>query len=276
MRDYGRRRRLRAAAVLSALLFGPSASPALSTAADASPESDRPVAGLHRVVLDPGHGGSDFGARGISGTLEKTLSLALARRIGEALEGLGVQVVYTRTQDRFVSLADRTETANRAGAELFVSIHANSARDATVSGVETYFLSLEASDEDARRVATVENEVFASKDSTPDAAEIVGGILGDLIRTDYLQRSSRVAAEVQRALEPLPGPSRGVKQAPFAVLMGVNMPAILIETGFVTHAAEERRLRSPGHQGALARAIATALVRDAQTRASGIRVEGSR
>ncbi|MFQ5699752.1 MAG: N-acetylmuramoyl-L-alanine amidase [Myxococcota bacterium] len=264
------RRRLRAAAILPVLLLAAAARGEGSAVAHAPAGPDRLPPGLQTVVLDPGHGGSDFGARGISGTLEKTLSLRLARRIGSALEAEGVQVIYTRTDDRFVSLADRTATANRARADLFVSVHANSAPDARVSGVETYFLSLEASDDDARRVAMVENEVFARKDATPDAAGIVGDILGDLIRTDHLQRSSELAAAVQRALAPLPGPSRGVKQAPFAVLMGVNMPAILIESGFLTHAAEEQRLRAPAHQDAIARAVAAALVRDARDRAVGV------
>jgi N-acetylmuramoyl-L-alanine amidase len=223
--------------------------------AAATPAAEPPLA----VVVDPGHGGSDFGARGPAGALEKDLVLAIARRTGEALAERGVRVVYTREKDVFVTLAERTEIANRARADLFLSIHANSAPDPDARGSETYFLSEEASDEEALRTALAENEVFRQEGTAADSADVVGSILGDMIRSDHLQRSSRVAAGIQRGLARLPVPSRGVKQAPFAVLSGVNMPAVLVEVGFLSHADEERRLRARDRQTELARAIASAV-----------------
>ena len=163
------------------------------------------------VVIDPGHGGPDYGARGASGLLEKDVVLQVARRVGRSLEKLGLRVVFTRTKDEFVSLPERTDIANRARGDLYLSIHANSAPDREARGPETYFLSLDASDEDALRVAIIENEVFGHEGAVSDGEDIVGAILGDLIRTEHLRASSQVAAEIQRKLSHLPGPSRGVK-----------------------------------------------------------------
>jgi N-acetylmuramoyl-L-alanine amidase len=218
-------------------------------------EAERPAV----VVIDPGHGGADFGARGLSGGLEKDLALRVARRLGVALEAEGWSVVFTREDDSFVTLAERTEIANRSRGDLFLSIHANAADDPEASGVETFFLSLEASDDEARRVAMAENGVFHQTSAVPDSADIVGGILGDMIRTENLRVSSEVASAVQHELSALPGGSRGVKQAPFVVLMGVNMPAVLIEAGFLTNRDDERRLGSRAHRGAIAAAIARGL-----------------
>jgi N-acetylmuramoyl-L-alanine amidase len=219
------------------------------------------------VVIDPGHGGADFGARGVSGVLEKDVALRVAERLGAKLEGEGWRVVFTRKEDSFVSLAQRTETANRARGDLFVSIHANAADDPDASGVETYFLSLDASDDEARRVAMAENQVFDQTSAAPETADIVGGILGDMIRTENLRVSSEIAHAIQHELRSLPGESRGVKQAPFVVLMGVNMPAVLIEAGFVTNRGDDQRLGSRRHQQAIAQAISRGLEgywRDAQ------------
>lgn len=215
---------------------------------------------LDVVVVDAGHGGADYGARGASGVLEKHVVLQVARRIGAALEEEGVRVVYTRTSDRFVSLPERTAIANKAGADLYLSIHANASEDPAARGPETYFLSLEASDDEARRVAAAENQVFNRDEAVPDSGDVVGNILSDLIRTEHLRGSSEIATEVQRELERLPGPGRGVKQAPFVVLMGVNMPAALLEIGFLTHPDEEHALQSAKHQKAIARAVRAAVV----------------
>jgi N-acetylmuramoyl-L-alanine amidase len=220
------------------------------------------------LVLDPGHGGADFGGEGASGLLEKDLVLALAKRVGEELKRQNVSVIFTRERDEFVSLAQRTEIANKSGAQLFLSIHANTAPNHEAHGLETYFLSLEASDEEARRVAQAENDVFHQAGAVPDGADVVGGILSDLIRTRHLAESSEAAAAIQRRAARVAGTGRGVKQAPFVVLMGVNMPSVLLEAGFLTHAAEEQRLRSADHQRALARAIAAAVREFADARAS--------
>ena len=220
---------------------------------------ERPAQGLERVVVDAGHGGADYGARGTSGLLEKDVVLAVAQRIGAQLEEIGVEVVYTRESDRFVTLPERTAIANRARADLYLSIHANSSPDREARGPETYFLSLEASDDEARRVALSENQVFHRAEAADDSGDVVGAILGDLIRTEHLRGSSDAALAIQRELEQLPGPERGVKQAPFVVLMGVNMPAALLEIGFLTNPHEERALKTRAHQDAIGKAVARAI-----------------
>lgn len=223
------------------------------------------------VVIDPGHGGADFGARGASGMLEKNVVMQIARRIRTSLTALGLRVVFTREDDRFVTLTERAEIANRAQGDLFLSIHANSAEGREARGPETYFLSLEASDEEAMRVALTENEVFGREAAVPDSDDIVAGILGDLILSDHMRGSSEIATAIQRNLRQLNGASRGVKQAPFVVLMGVNMPAALVEIGFLTNAEEARKLRTRKYRGAIADAVARAVrsYRDARQRIAG-------
>ncbi len=208
------------------------------------------------VVIDAGHGGPDYGARGARGVLEKDVVLAVALKLGSALEREAFRVIYTRERDEFVSLPERTDIANQARAGLYLSIHANASTDRTVRGAETYFLSLSASDEEAYQVAVTENGVFDRPDAAADSGDIVASILGDLIRTDYLRESSAAAFQIQHQLDALPGPSRGVKQAPFVVLMRVNMPAALLEIGFLTHPQEEGKLARAEYQEAIADAVA--------------------
>ena len=201
--------------------------------------------GFDTVVIDPGHGGEDSGARGPGGTLEKDLVLHVARALGERLSARGLRVVQTRTRDVFVPLEQRTAIANDARGDLFVSIHANAAEDATSRGTETYFLALQPSDASAERVAARENEAFG---------EAAGGIsavndpfialVGDLIATEHLQESSLLAHAIQGQLSSLSPRSRGVKQALFVVLTGVQMPASLVEIGFITSAEEEAHMKS--------------------------------
>jgi N-acetylmuramoyl-L-alanine amidase len=211
------------------------------------------------IAVDAGHGGVDHGARAASGLLEKDVALAVARALSSELQARGFRVVLTRERDEFVELARRTEIANAARAELFVSIHANSSPLARVQGPETYFLSLEASDDEALRVATLENHVFANAAAVDDSGDLVGAVLGDLIRTDHLRASSALAARVQHALAELGAPGRGVKQAPFVVLMGANMPAVLLEIGFLSNSDDARRLGQRDHRRRLARGIAAAV-----------------
>lgn len=225
---------------------------------DAGEQSDAGFR-VRRVVIDPGHGGADHGARGASGVLEKTIALKMSRRIGAELERNGIEVLYTRSQDEFISLAGRTQLANDSRADLFISVHANASKDKGARGPETYFVSLDASDDEARRVALVENQVFDREDVADDSNDLVASILGDLIRTDHLRTSSELARGIQRQLDALPGRSRGVKQAPFVVLMRVNMPAVLLEIGFITNREEEVLLRSGKRQAAIARSVARAV-----------------
>ena len=229
--------------------------------ADAAAPSDTESTGtrVRTVVLDPGHGGADHGARGASGLLEKTIALQMAKRIGSELERKGIQVLYTRSSDEFISLAERTDLANASDADLFISVHANASKDRGARGAETYFVSLDASDEEARRVALVENQVFDREDVATDSNDLVASIMGDLIRTDHLRTSSELARGIQQQLDQLPGRSRGVKQAPFVVLMRVNMPAVLLEIGFITNKREESLLRGRKRQRAIARSVAHAV-----------------
>jgi N-acetylmuramoyl-L-alanine amidase len=214
------------------------------------------------VVIDAGHGGQDEGARGVNGLLEKDLVLDVARGLAARLRRAGMRVVMTRESDVFVPLEERTHIANDARADLFISIHANAAHDGAARGSETYFMSLEASDEHARGVAQRENESFAGSAGGPggDGDPLVA-ILGDLIANEHLTESSDFARSAQLRLASLDSwPSRGVKQAPFVVLAGVQMPAALIEIGFITHPAEERELRSAKRRGAITAGLAEAVL----------------
>jgi len=225
-------------------------------AADPSSSPDR----FDVVVLDAGHGGHDEGATGPSGLREKDLVLDVTRRLAERLERAGVGVILTRKNDRFLSLEERTAVANDAGADLFVSIHANAARSRRPSGIETYFASLEASDDQARETAERENLAFGSASPALEQADPLAAILGDLIATQHLQESSEFAKLAQRELAELSkASSRGVKQAPFVVLMGVQMPASLVEIGFLTNPEEEKGLRRKRHREAIARALEDAI-----------------
>src|SRR5262245_29974571 len=233
-------------------LFALGGVPAHAQQGDPSQSVQPPV---RVVVVDAGHGGADLGAAGPSGLREKDLVLEIAMKLGAQLRLAGLRVIYTREKDVFLSLAERTEIANRAKADLYVSLHANSSPDPTARGSETYFVSQEVSDEDARRVAMTENEVFKPEGGAADSGDILGAILGDLIRTDHMRSSSEFALSIQRELAQLPAPNRGVKQGPFFVLGGVNMPAVLLEIGFLTHPEDEQRFKTPQYQEMIARAV---------------------
>lgn len=213
------------------------------------------------VVIDPGHGGEDRGARGPAGHREKDVVLAVALRLAERLRADGLHVVLTRTADRSVSLEERTRVANQARGDLFLSIHANAAHSRRVRGIETFFVSLEASDEAAGELALRENEALAAAGvAAAEPGDPLATILGDLIATEHMHESNELARLVQKSLAPPEAaPSRGVKQAPFVVLMGVAMPASLVEIGFITHPQEERMLASSRGQEDVADALARAV-----------------
>jgi N-acetylmuramoyl-L-alanine amidase len=224
----------------------------------AAPRGDPEPEPLRTIVVDPGHGGHDAGAVGPSGLQEKELALDIARRVAALLqEELGVRVVLTRARDQFVGLRERTALANRERADFFLSIHVNAAPAGSATGTETYFLSNEATDGAARRAAEYENRLIAT-DTGPKsgAPEVVRSILWDLVQSDFQQESSRVAEALQNHLDrALRRPSRGVKQAPFYVLGGAAMPAVLVEIGFISNAQEEQRLRDDGYRDRIARAL---------------------
>ncbi len=221
-------------------------------------------AGLDRfdvVVLDAGHGGEDEGAIGPSGLREKDLVLDVTRRLARRLVERGLHVILTRRDDRFLSLEERTAVANDAHADLFVSIHANASTSRSPRGIETYFASLESTDEESRRLAERENTALGATAPSATGSDPLAAILGDLIETEHLQESSEIAKLAEDGLSDAAGDlSRGVKQAPFVVLMGVRMPATLVEIGFVTHPGEEGELRKSNRKDAIAGALAVAVV----------------
>jgi N-acetylmuramoyl-L-alanine amidase len=219
---------------------------------------------LRTIVLDAGHGGHDSGAVGPGGLMEKELVLEVTKRVARLLEErANVKVLLSRDGDHFVTLKDRTSFANRASADLFVSIHANAHRVVASEGVEVYFLSSEATDNAARQLASAENSVVQLEKPTsarPGRSEIVRTMLWDLAQAEFQTESSRLAETVLDAMsQSLRIPNRGVKQAGFYVLGGAAMPAILVEIGFVTNPKEERRLKDAKYRDEIARAIFSGL-----------------
>jgi len=211
------------------------------------------------VVVDAGHGGEDHGAEGPKGLLEKELVLDVARRLAKRLTTQGLAVVMTRDADRFVPLEERTRIANDARADLFVSIHANASSLRGVHGIETFFASLEATDESARALAQRENLSFG-EEAAAGAGDPVLAILGDLLATEHLADAQEFARMTQRRLATAEASrSRGVKQAPFVVLMGVEMPAVLVEVGFLTNTKEAGRLGGASERERLASGLAAAV-----------------
>jgi N-acetylmuramoyl-L-alanine amidase len=214
------------------------------------------------VVIDAGHGGSDVGAKGYGGALEKNVALAVARNLSARLRARGLAVVMTRDADVRVPLEQRTAIANDARGDLFVSIHANASADTSIHGSETYFLALEASDSGAAGVAQRENSAFAAEAGPQiDAlSDPFIALLGDMISTEHLDESSAFAQRVQQELAHMPGRSRGVKQAMFVVLNGVQMPAALVEIGFITHYGDEGVMNGTEGRKAIVDALERAVV----------------
>ncbi len=211
------------------------------------------------AVVDPGHGGEQAGASGPGGLREKDLTLQIARRVARRLERLGARVVLTRRGDETVPLDERAALAKIQKADLFLSIHLNAmpgrAR-ATTRGVETYFLSADATDANAKAVAARENaDRLAGEEK--DASDPVAGILESLGDAEALEESSRLAYAVhERLVGRLGAEDRGVKQAPFYVLAGARMAAVLVEVGFLSHRQEGRLLSQASYQEELAAGIA--------------------
>ncbi|OJH40809.1 N-acetylmuramoyl-L-alanine amidase family protein [Cystobacter ferrugineus] len=222
----------------------------------ASRAAERPA----RIVVDPGHGGGQDGATSPTGVLEKDIALQIAQRVREHLEKeLGAQVLMTRDEDVSLPLPERVEFANKQRPDLFLSIHCNAMPTrrtrARVQGLETYFLSASASNATARAAADRENaEAPSARASRGDST--LAFILDDLARTETHQDSSRLAYAIHPKLIAASGASdRGVLQAPFYVLNGVEAPAVLIEVGYLSHPEEGSRLTRADYQEKLATAI---------------------
>jgi N-acetylmuramoyl-L-alanine amidase len=239
--------------------------PTAAVAGPASPnEPSERHTGIRTIVVDPGHGGSESGAVGPSGVLEKALTLLLARELAAKLEAeLPVKVLLTRTDDTNLSLDNRSAIANQNKADLFISIHLNSSLGNGATGAETYFLSSQASDRRAELAAQSENvqeATSAGDDAT--AQQDLQLILWDLAQSRHMAESQRFANLVQAELnETLQLKDRGVKQAPFRVLVGAAMPAVLVELGFINNADEEKKLQEPAYRAQLADSLTKAVTR---------------
>lgn len=210
---------------------------------------------LNRVVIDPGHGGHDEGTHGVHGLLEKDLVLDVALRLGKLIEDrMGAEVVFTRNDDTFIPLQRRTDIANENKADLFLSIHANSSPVPRIAGVESYYLNFTES-KDALDLAARENAM--SDKSVFDLRDLIQKIT----LHDKAEESREFAGKIQAALFTLSSRSfpaeknRGVKKAPFVVLIGANMPSVLAEIGFLSNSREESLLKRPEYRDKLAEAL---------------------
>lgn len=217
-----------------------------------------PSQGIKTIVIDPGHGGLEAGAKGRSGTLEKSLTLPISKKLKSIIErNLAYRVVLTRENDVDVSLENRAATANNNRAALFISIHVNGSPRKAAYGSETFFLSLNATDEEARRLAYMENnssEIESRISSERD--DDIMMILWDMAQSAFIAQSSQLAENIQTELNSLLGTkNRGIKQAPFKVLTGVACPAVLVEVAFITNPAEEKKLIEEDFQDRVAQAI---------------------
>lgn len=223
------------------------------------PPGVSPAPALRTIVLDPGHGGEESGARGPAGTAEKDVALSLARRLKAAIESrLGIRVLLTREGDDTVPLDDRAALANNNKADLFVSLHANASVRRDVSGAEIFYLSADESGDEARRAASARQSLPALGGGTRD----IDMILWEMAQVRYLSDSASLAGAIE---EQFRGRVRlnthPVQQAPFRVLAGANMPAVLVEVGFLSNADEEQQLVSDAYQNTVVQALLDGIVR---------------
>jgi N-acetylmuramoyl-L-alanine amidase len=239
----------------------PAGPPAPPPAPEAPPLLDLPTpGGLRAIVIDAGHGGDDTGAKGAKGTLEKNVTLSVARKLKAALEArLGVRVLLTRDGDQAVASDQRAALANNNKADLFISLHANASLRPAVAGAEVFYLNLEGYGDQAQR---------ASQGSA-DALPVLGGgnreieiTPWELAQARHIDQSAVFAQAIEGALrERVPMSPRALQKAPFRVLVGANMPAVLVELGFLTNPEQELLLAGDPHQTALVQALVEGIVR---------------
>jgi N-acetylmuramoyl-L-alanine amidase len=225
---------------------------------EASPKKE--AAGIKRIVIDPGHGGQDPGAIGPAGVQEKDIVLDVGRRLGRILKDeYHMDVIFTREKDVFVPLNERTDTANQQKADLFLSLHANASPRNAARGIETYVLNW-TNDEEATKVAARENRI--SYEKMKKVQDDLQMILIDMARTNKRDESMKLARDVQDSMVNTLKKNYGrienldVKQAFFYVLIGAEMPSILVETSFISNREEEKRLANPEYREKLAESIA--------------------
>lgn len=205
---------------------------------------------VRTIVIDPGHGGKDPGAVSKSGTYEKHIVLDIAKRLKNMLKAKGSYEVYmTRDTDDFIQLEDRTGFANRAGADVFISLHVNSSKSASARGIEVYYLSI-AGDEESRMTAALENA------SSERGIRDLGTLLGRMLKGAKIDESRSLAQTMQSHLCKIARANdRGVKRAPFIVLIGANAPSILVEMGFISNAQDEKLLKSDEYKDEIVKSL---------------------
>ena len=230
-----------------------------------SPQQQPPRA-RYRIMIDPGHGGRDPGAIGIGGLEEKTVVLAISKRLGKKLASrLPVEVVYTREKDAFIPLPERTARANAAGADLFLSIHANASKNPQAQGVETYYLN-NTNNRATIRLASLENGLRDVQPAEHKESEL-SYILSDLIQNGKAEESLSLAQALQTSMitHVSKRHSRvrnlGVKKGPFYVLVGAHMPCVLVEVSFLTHRLQGKLLRSSVYREAIAEGLFQGIAR---------------
>jgi N-acetylmuramoyl-L-alanine amidase len=215
------------------------------------------VSSIRTIALDPGHGGDDVGARGADGAVEKDLTLAVARRLKTMIEGrLGIRVLLTRDDDRNLPLDDRTAVANNSKADVFISLHANASMRPAANGASVY-------------VAAFDHIDPAQKTLTPERVPVFGGgsrdielVLWDLAQIRYINQSAELARQLGEELrDRVPLDVNPVGRAPFRVLESANMPAVLVEMGYLTNREQERLLTGAGFQTTFVQAVFDAVLR---------------
>lgn len=227
-----------------------------------------PAGGLRAIVIDPGHGGDDAGARGVKGTLEKDVTLSIAKRLKSAIEArLGVRVLLTRDTDQNVGQDQRAAVANNNKADLFISLHANASFRSSAAGAEVMYLGLESYGAAAQQASTAATE----------ALPVVGGgsrqidfVPWELAQARYIDKSAAFAHAIDASLrEHVPMAPRALEQAPFRGLIGVNMPAVLVELGFLTNPQQEHLLASDDFQNTVVQALVDGIMRFKTVPAAG-------
>jgi N-acetylmuramoyl-L-alanine amidase len=249
---------------------GQPAAPA-AAAPEAPPLLDlAPAGGLRTVVIDPGHGGADGGSKGASGGLEKNVTLSVARRLKSALESrLGLRVILTRDSDETVALDQRAALANNNKADLFLSLHANASVRPSATGAEVFYLGVDDYADAAQRVSLGERAALPVFGGGTRDIEVIPW---EMAQVRYIEESAALAQAIEAALrERVPVSPRAMQQAPFRVLVGANMPAVLLEMGFMTNPAQEKQLMSDAFQADVVEALVASIVRfrDARSIAGG-------
>jgi len=214
---------------------------------------------IRKVVIDAGHGGKDPGAVSRSGVKEKSITLDIAKRLKKVLESKGIRVILTRSSDQYVSLSRRAQVSNKSGADLFISIHVNSFKSRRAYGFETYYFS-QASDNVARALEIAENAAYVNEVSSSNSSRNLKAIVGDMIYTENIAASKEIAKHIcDNTCRIIGVRNRGIKSARFAVLKKADIPAILVEVGFISNPKEEKALRNSFYRQQIAEGLASGI-----------------